>query len=376
MKLVDRVLGEPARLDGPGLARGVRRGSELHAVACVRWLGERAEPEATALLGSLLDDPRASVRRAAAWALAWRDDPRAAPAFAALWDRDRSEETRLAVAVGLARAGDAAARARLLAWEERRLATIAGPRAPAAVTGAGSAVERFDLALGDRRQLLAERRRALADGDRAGLLALAVLRHPADAAPIHALVQTSGRRLEHAIWMALGWAGAVERAEVLREQLRATDVDPGRGFAQRRVVATALGRLGLRVALPWLLRALEDEVHDHEGRPGAGLGIQYPVRTNLLWALGETGDAAAVPVLLRHLGDRHGSALGGFYLPAMDALSKIPAAVPALEAAAASADDEVAAHAVASLAAAGRPVGRWEEDPRPAVRAIARESKG
>ena len=62
--------------------------------------------------------------------------------------------------------------------------------------------------------------------------------------------------------------------------LFATDVDPGRGFTQRRLAPTALGRLGLRDATPVLLRALENEALDYEGRPGAGMGVQYP---EILW---------------------------------------------------------------------------------------------
>ena len=36
MSLRDRLLGDPDRLDGPGLARGVRHGSEAFLVRCVR----------------------------------------------------------------------------------------------------------------------------------------------------------------------------------------------------------------------------------------------------------------------------------------------------------------------------------------------------
>tara|TARA_B110000495_G_C22769754_1_gene450501 strand:- start:330 stop:683 length:354 start_codon:yes stop_codon:yes gene_type:complete len=63
------------------------------------------------------------------------------------------------------------------------------------------------------------------------------------------------------------------------------------------------------------------EALDQEGRPGAGLGIQRPVRRYLLAALGELQCSA--DVLAQYLGNTHGSAEGGFYLPAMDALWKV-----------------------------------------------------
>jgi len=62
---------------------------------------------------------------------------------------------------------------------------------------------------------------------------------------------------------------------------------------------------------------------DHEGRPGAGLGIQFPVRTTIVWALGEIQEKRAIPKLIELLVDDSGSALGGLYLSAMDALIKI-----------------------------------------------------
>jgi HEAT repeat protein len=128
-----------------------------------------------------------------------------------------------------------------------------------------------------------------------------------------------------------------------------------------------LGRLGLVAATRWLLRALSDEAHDHEGRPGAGLGIQYPVRADILWALGEIADPAAVPVLVGYLGDVQGSALGGFRLPAMEALRKVgPPAIPALQRAAAG-PEVVAAHAVAVLRALNADTARWRTDPRSSV---------
>lgn len=377
MALRDRFLGDPARLDAAGLGRGVRHGSEGFAVRCLRWLGERPDPEARGFLEERLGDEHAAVRRAAAWSLAHRAERASVPALRAAWGRERTEEGLLALAVALARAGDGEGPIRdaLRAVDERSIETAYGARSPGEATAVGTLLERFELTCGGpRTDLRAARRRAvLAHEGRVAILGLAALRHPEDTSLLIDQIQASGRREEHVLFMALGWSGAPEAAELLRDALRATDVDPGRGFAQRRLAATALGRIGLRMVTPWLLRALEDEALDYEGRPGAGLGIQYPVRSTLLWALGEVADPAAIPTLLGYLGNTHGSAFGGFYLPAMDALSKMGApAVPALQATLPQASELAAANALGVLHALGQPVAPWRADPRPAVAALAK----
>lgn len=387
MSLRDRLLGDPRRLPLAGLERGIRLGSEGFVARCARDLGERSEAprEAAAILRPLLTDPRAAVRRAAIGAVGHLGARDLAAALRAAAAKERTEEGQLAIAVALARCGEPAEplTAALQRLDGRLLVTVGGPRAPSAVLGGPPLVERFWLALGGtgaaraRVDLLAERRAAVVaspTGGRGGdaVQGLAALQHPDDLPVLLGLFRSSGRRGEHALFTALGLAGDPRAAPVLRAALRATDVDPGRGFAQRRIAATALGRLSLTEATPWLLRALEDEAADYEGRPGAGLGIQYPVRTNLLWALGEIGSPTAVPALLAHLADTHGSALGGFYLPAMDALVKLgEPAFAALRAAAAEAPETTAAHAVSVLAAAGEPVDRWRTDRRATVRRIA-----
>ncbi|MDP2306237.1 MAG: hypothetical protein Q8P18_09450, partial [Pseudomonadota bacterium] len=265
--------------------------------------------------------------------------------------------------------------------------TVGGPRSPAADHGLAPLVERLWACLGDtpgeirpRLALLDARRQALEHPDpgRRGLdvaQGLAALGHPDDLARIQARLRSAGRRGEHTLFVAMGLTGDPRAAGPLRDALRATDVDPGRGFAQRRIAATGLGRLGLRQGAGWIASALKDEVADFEGRPGAGLGIQYPVRTNLLWALGEISAPASIPTLLAHLDDTHGSALGGFYLPAMDALWKMGAiAFPALRNAAHVATEITAAHAVAVLAAGGEDIRGWAADPRPTVRRMAQRA--
>ena len=90
-----------------------------------------------------------------------------------------------------------------------------------------------------------------------------------------------------------------------------------------------------------------------KGRPGAGLGIQFPVRSNLLWGLGELQAPRAARELTTYLSNMHGSALGGFHLPAMGALYKLGApAVPELVRVA-SAGEEAGVNAVGVLEALG-----------------------
>lgn len=383
MSLRDHLLGTPEMLDASGLARGVRHGSEGFAIRCIRALGER---RGAGDLDAPLRDPRTGVRRAAHAAVGHRGGPPAPhPA-------ESTEESRIAAAVAEVRSGGDPARAAaaLARFERRTLETAGGARTPSAVTGGGLEA-RFWQCLGavspqpggepphgipgvePRADLLARRRAALSADARRHVQDLASLRHPDDFAVVTALVHSSGRRGEHAVLAALGLLGDPRALPILHAALRETDVDPGRGFAHRRVSAQALGRLGIAAAVPWLLRALEDEALDYEGRPGAGLGIQFPVRTTLLWALGEIGDPAAIPTLVGYLGNTHGSALGGFYLPAMDALVKFgPAAAPPLRTVAARGAEIPAANAVGVLGAIGEDVSRWATDPRLPVRDVAR----
>jgi HEAT repeat protein len=210
-------------------------------------------------------------------------------------------------------------------------------------------------------------------GAREALLSLASTRDPRAWDVLQRQLHSAGRRGEHAILVALGYCGDPRAVPLLVDTLRATDVDPGRGFAQRRLAAVALGRIGLPSSAPILERALQDEALDYEGRPGAGLGIQYPVRSDLLWALGEIASPASVDTLVTYLGNTHGSALGGFYLPAMDALARIgPASVPALRRLAASGAEIPAANAVGVLAALRQDVSDHLHDARRPVREVAR----
>lgn len=335
----------------------------------------------------LLQDPRASVRRNAAAALGHLGRPRATGALAAAESVERSEEARLQLAVARVRCGadPDAVRDGLSAFERRRLQTCHGPKSVHGAVGVSDLLARHVLTLGDEgvepRATLLARRRALvsteAEGKQghAALLALASLRHPADHARIADLLRSAGRRGEHAVLTAFGLAGDPRSVPALRDALYATDVDPGRGFAQRRLAAIALGQVGLGETLPLLLSALENEARDYEGRPGAGMGVQFPVRTNLLWAVGEVGDVAAAPTLATYLGDVHGSAFGGFYLPAMDALVKLgPGAHGAVRRVLETGPAPAAANALGVLVAGGVDPHPWTSDRRPELAALARRA--
>lgn len=362
--LRERIFGDPEGRTPDALERMVRWGPEDLRARALRLL---------ALQGSGLErlraaniDPSPGVRRAAAWGLGLCG---VAPVLT-----DNTEESALAVAIAEVRArGNADPLDALDRLDRRVLHTLSGPRSPVATPQRPALRDRAWLALGAEGRILPiAELRARTDPE-----SLAAVGHPADVPGIMARLQTAGRRGEHSLLLALGLSGDPRALAPLRAALTAIDVDPGRGFTQRRLAAIGLGRLGFRVATRWLLRALEAEARDYEGRPGAGLGIQYPVRADVLWALGELADPTAIPALIAHLSDRQGSAFGGFYLPAMDALRKIgPPAVSALERAAASTTEDTAAHAVSVLGAMGADLGRWRSDPRGAVRKIVAAVEG
>lgn len=330
-----------------------RHRPEARTVGIVREQAEsgRAHDTVRAAVGGSLAVQRALRGAFASGALppsAWRDDLLPAP---------RADEDHLLDALMRARAGEHLdeVRARLAARDGRRLQTVFGARNPARALTIAPLLVRFDRLIPDLhepRAVLRARLLTEADANPAAWLRLAALRHPEDAPHLLAARDTAGRRGDHTLLEAMGIHGDPSFLAPLRGALHARDVDPGRGFVQRRLAADGLGRLGLAAAIPLLLRALDDERADFEGRPGAGLGIQYPVRANLLWALGELRAEAAIPTLIAYLGDTSGSAFGGFYLPAMDALVRIGApARPALERAARDSNPQVAANAAGALAA-------------------------
>lgn len=269
----------------------------------------------------------------------------------------RSDEDHLLDALARARSGEGMTevRERLAARDGRKLDTAFGPRHPVRAIAIAPLLARFDTLAPDLlhpRDTLRATLAPQAERDPNAWLRLAGLRHPDDAAALLAARTTAGRRGDHTLLEAMGIHGDPRFTAALQGALHARDVDPARGFIQRRLAADGLGRLGLAQGERLLLRALDDERTDFEGRPGAGLGIQYPVRANLLWALGELGSTRSVPTLIGYLGNSTGSAFGGFYLPAMDALVRIGAAArPALERATRSPHPEAATNARCVLAA-------------------------
>lgn len=387
--VMDRLLPQPELATGEALRRVLRRGSPGFRIRALRAHGTALG--AAALVG-WLQDPVPGVRRSAAWALA---AGRHVDGLDALWAAarvERMDAVRLAMAVAAVRLGADVSRA----WgvldhaARRRMASFYGPRpvAEAAGAGPGQMARRWFRTLAPQAdhhgdpaliepvdpQRLRERFLARLDGtpdDRTALLELAVQQHPDDLDRILGRKWVSGRRESHVVCEALGEHGDPRSISTLVRVLQAMDVDPGHGFAGRRVSSIALGRIGDPVVGPVLSRALVNEALDHEGRPGAGLGIQFPVRTVMLSALGEAGCTHQATVLASYLANTSGSALGGFYLPAMDALWKLDCPEPLRDLLAR--DALPAANAVGVLAAMGQEqlVRAQLEDGRQQVAAAA-----
>ncbi len=332
-------------------------------------------------------------KRAAAWALGRQGPLRVEPArLIAAARAEPRDEPMLAMVVAAARLGGAPREG----WEilasaaGRTMETCYGPRAVAGLSGAGR---------GALAQRWVQQLHPGASTDNPGAVApeppelirarlwqglqsapdqvelfedLAAQQDPRDLDRLTPLVLGAGRRASHILGAALG-EGDPRGLPRWTDMLRAVDVDPGAGFIRRARAARALGRLGLPEAAPLLVRALEDEALDHEGRPGAGLGVQLPVRDTLLAALGECGDARAAAVLARYLGHVHGSAQGGFHLQAMDALRKIGAVEPVL--AQLEGPEIAAANALGVLAAMGRrDLVERVTDPRGQVQEVRRRA--
>jgi hypothetical protein len=108
--------------------------------------------------------------------------------------------------------------------------------------------------------------------------------------------QSSGRRAQLLRVESMGRRGnPLDRSWLISQLTRTTD--PGHGFALRGAASRSLGRLGDPSAAGALIAAFHDEAR-HIGTPGAGLGIQRPVRLDVLWALGEIGNPAAGNLLV------------------------------------------------------------------------------
>ena len=337
--LRERLLGSPETLDGPGLARVLRRGDEGLRIRAARALSLHAEEQATALLVALLTDPSPGVRRAAARGLGRRSVD---TGLEAALDLERSHTVLVDLAAARIRCGHSGAeveaaleRAVLVPFQ-----TVRGERTPEEGIGLGVASVSAEL-----EQALDEAE--VDPGEPQGLEDLGARGRPEDFELLREARRTLGKRGENSWLIAAGRNGDPRFVDELVHSLARMDLDPGRAFAHRRLSALSLGRVGDRSVAKRLVQALEVEALEHEGRPGAGLGIQYPVRTVLLWALGEL--QSEPEVLVGYLGNLHGSALGGFHLPAMGALWKLgEAARPHLQAMASQSGD-AAVHARAVL---------------------------
>jgi HEAT repeat protein len=339
------------------------------------------DPSAAA---AALGAPWPGLRRAGARALGRLADPRARPLLEEALRTERQDEPRFAAALAALRCGAPADAAFAASHRPRRVATWSGLRELSTTCGFDRAAHEArwrallgepgetSLALGRRLRAALQRDPA----DRALFGLLAEQGESVDHAFFRQRFAAAGRRERHALVTALGQHGSLAGLPLLVDALQAVDVDPGFGFTARQQAGLALGRLGCPQARGPLRRALTDEALDHEGRPGAGLGIQRPVRASLLLALGSCGQPQAAAELAPYLGNTHGSALGGLCFPAMDALWRLgdPAPLHAWL----GAEEIAAANAIGLIVALGdRQTGeRLCADARPLVAQTARLALG
>ena len=341
-RIRQRILAEVPQLSAGRSRKVLRISRGTGAVLAARRLVELGEGES---LGYLLGSPIPALRAAAADGC-----PNAGQLLGALEVERCASVAGVLAARSIQRGADPVQVQALL---ERRvlvhLSTPAGMRTPEATLGLGIGEPKEDLILA-----LQPREDALTALERASpgpalwqaIEALSMHRQPQDYSRLTDLFTSAGKRGQNSLLLAMGRLGDPRALPMLQDNLARMDVDPGRGFAWRRLSALAIGRIGDPSAAPSLQRALEVEALEHEGRPGAGLGIQFPVRAVMLWALGELQDPESAEVLAGYLDHTSGSALGGFHLPAMGALYKLGAAArPVLERVAALGSEQAQGHA-------------------------------
>ena len=153
--------------------------------------------------------------------------------------------------------------------------------------------------------------------------AVELLRHLPPAAQSHLDLRGLSRHERLRLIQSCGLQSQLSQLPNLIDWLFRVDVDPGHGFAFRSALAEAIGRMGLPVG-GILIRALEQEALEYEGRPGAGLGIQRSVRRKILSALGEceTDGSPNLGLILEYLSNVTGSASAGFYIEGLNVLWK------------------------------------------------------
>lgn len=304
-----------------------RRGGEFQRVRVIRHIGLKRSDNWRGSLCDALVDRSPAVRRNAAWALGRIGVHSDVSRLLAQAERERCDTVRLHLALAAVRCGGASSDGWgvLEKQAERKIRCAYGERSTGAFAGWSMStlqtawselvVDGFEQAH-TRAHIAAKQD----PEDRDAIVRLGLFASDDDTAVFESLWDTAGRRMRLSLCRAMGLNGNPTFFRQLVKCLEAVDVDPGHGFAMRREAAIALGRLGLVRAVKPLVRALETEAVEHEGRPGAGMGIQHAVRTHIIGALGELQGAPRV--LCSYLGNTHGSAQGGFYLPAMDALWK------------------------------------------------------
>ena len=309
----------------------LRRRSPNTRTMAIRELGLRKWGNLRGDLGDFLINPVPGVRRSAAWALGRSGGELEGARLLHLATKERVDMVRFSQVLGAVSCGvsteeawsvleHAARRTLLGGYGERGVGGFAGFSMEncADLWGLGARPKQGDFFI---KRALAREALGSDPEDRATVLRLAIRGDPRDFDLLSGLWDGAGRRMRLVLTAAMGIHGDPRWIPRLIGALKAMDVDPGHGFALRSESALALGRIGLPGVAPALCVALEMEALDQEGRPGAGLGIQRPVRRYILAALGEL--QCSGEVLQQYLGNTHGSAEGGFYLPAMDALWKV-----------------------------------------------------
>jgi hypothetical protein len=340
-----RILGRVRRMVGVlenGLFRSsVVNGGASERVNQIRLFGTRKLATERSALCEFLEDLIPAVRRNSAWALGHIANNEDANAILDSAVRERCDMPRLSKCVAAVRCGAPVNEA----WQilergaKRSFDGFYGARKTADATGWGVDVmaaiwcrtlsmEGDPLkpamitpdSIDDIREFL----HRCIEGDpdnRDAVLTLGMVGHPDDFDTLFRLSHACGRRMHLTLCAALGYHGDPRSIGWLLGVLNAMDEDPGHGFASRAAAAAALGCLGVPETAEKLVRALQNEERDFEGRPGAGLGIQRSVRTSILGALGELQQRPKV--IEGYLSNTDGCATGGFYLPAMDSLWKI-----------------------------------------------------
>ena len=357
------------------------RCGEIGQATIIRDVGVDKKASWDGVLWESLNDVSPAIRRNAAWSIGCFGSASAAHQLLQYAVSEPCDTVRFEMVLAAQRCGAGADEsfAILEAQAVRKMFGAYGPRTtgglsswdlkelrelwPLAQPVSNTSDDPAGMRLDARAQIGANR------DDRRAVVVLALMRHPDDVPFLNELWIGAGRRMRLTLCRAMGLHGDPHFIGRLLNCLGSVDVDPGHGFAMRKEAAVAIGRLGFRTSQNALIRALENEAMDFEGRPGAGLGIQHPVRSHILSALGEL--QAGATILHRYLGNTHGSADGGFYLPAMDALWKCgdTASLAGLM----DESDLVAANALGVIRAISGPdaVRSWINDSRPMVARVA-----